>query len=132
MTVMLGVARRPGADPFERRRRPHARRRRRRQRRHEIQHDAAGRQRRDHASGRRSSPGDKKPDGGPPLTVADVSNLLPNDSKAVVNLQIDKLYGSGFRQAALGTAGAFNENAFKNVFGFPLYDANNKDGVLPS
>ncbi len=72
---------------------------------------------------------DKKPDGPPPLAVADISNLLPNDSEAVVNLQIDKLYGSGFRQAALRTPGAFNESAFKGVFGFPLHDAAAKDGL---
>src|ERR1019366_7965961 len=64
-----------------------------------------------------------------PLKVQDVSNLLPNDSEAVVNYQIDKLSGSCFRDAALGTAGAYSESAFKNTFGFPLHDANAKEGV---
>ena len=63
-----------------------------------------------------------------PLTVDDVSNLLPNDSEAVVNYQIDKLSASSFRDAALQTSGAFNEAAFKNTFGFPLYDPTAKDG----
>ena len=61
--------------------------------------------------------------------MADISNLLPNDSEAVFNYQIDKLSSSSFRDAALQTSGAFNEAAFKSTFGFPLYDSATKDGV---
>jgi flagellar basal body-associated protein FliL len=63
------------------------------------------------------------------LREPDISNLLPNDSEAVFNYQIDKLSSSSFRDAALQTSGAFNEAAFKNTFGFPLYDSAAKDGV---
>ncbi len=63
------------------------------------------------------------------VNVADISNLLPNDSEAVFNYQIDKLSSSSFHDAALQTSGSFNEAAFKSSFGFPIYDSTTKDGV---
>jgi Protein of unknown function (DUF1559) len=71
----------------------------------------------------------KKDEPGAAGNVGDISNLLPNDTEAVVNYQIDKLSASSFRDAALQTTGAFNEAAFKSTFGFPLHDSTTKDGL---
>src|SRR5260370_33290205 len=53
-------------------------------------------------------------------TVADISNLLPNDTQAVVNLNVDKLLASSFNKAALGTPGSFNGPQFARTFVFPI------------
>jgi hypothetical protein len=65
--------------------------------------------------------GDTKPaDVSKASQAADVSNLLPNDTQAVVNLNIDKILGSSVNLAALGTPGAFNPTSFAQTFSFPL------------
>jgi hypothetical protein len=66
-----------------------------------------------------TNPGDKKPaDEGPAVTY-DISNLLPNDSQAVVNYNIDKLLSSSVKHAAF-RPGAFSEQQFTRTFGFPI------------
>jgi hypothetical protein len=82
-----------------------------------------------------SPPGGGVPDGGanpegdgskskppevPPPATADISNLLPNDTQAVVNLNVDKIMGSSLNRAALDTPGAFNAAHFARNFGFPI------------
>ena len=52
--------------------------------------------------------------------LTDISNLLPNDTQAVVNLNIDAISSSSLKMAALRTPGAFSEQQFTKSFSFPI------------
>jgi uncharacterized protein (TIGR03067 family) len=53
----------------------------------------------------------------------DVTNLLPNDSQAVLNLPLDHLLGNPkVSQAMVRTPGAFHEGAFQRVWGISPTD----------
>jgi hypothetical protein len=64
-------------------------------------------------------PGSKTPvDLGP--VAEDITNLLPNDTQAVVSVPLNRVRGSALRQAALENPGTFQPEAFRATFGFPL------------
>jgi flagellar basal body-associated protein FliL len=74
--------------------------------------------------------GDVKPpeQKGPPKDTVkakqeDVTNLLPNDTQAVVNLPLEHLFANDkIHQGLLNTPGAFHEGAFQRVWGIAPTD----------
>jgi uncharacterized protein (TIGR03067 family) len=60
------------------------------------------------------------PNAGPDVLEADVSNLLPNDTEAVLDIPIQRLLGTAFKQSAFTTPYAFSADAFRKTFGFPI------------
>ncbi len=57
--------------------------------------------------------------------VADITNLLPNDTEFVISMPLERLLGTVFRQVSLappGPPGAFNPEAFQHTFGFSIDD----------
>src|SRR5262249_27323778 len=52
----------------------------------------------------------------------EISNYLPNNTRAVVDLSVKELLTSSVRPPALETPGAFREKDFKEVFGLGLDD----------
>jgi hypothetical protein len=52
---------------------------------------------------------------------ADITNLLPNDTQAIVSLPINRLGASAFKQA-LSAQGGFNADSFKRTFGLSIFD----------
>lgn len=64
-----------------------------------------------------------KDDDKPKPKQEDVTNLLPNDTHAVLNLPLDHLLGnSKINQALVKTPGAFHEGSFQRVWGVPPGD----------
>jgi hypothetical protein len=65
--------------------------------------------------------GEKPPPAPPSAETAYVTNLLPNDTEAVLDARMDKVLGSALGQAAFDSRnGAFSAAAFQQKFGFPL------------
>ena len=52
--------------------------------------------------------------------VADITNLLPNDTQAVLSIPMNKVTASSLKGAALDAEGGFKEEAFRKTFGFGL------------
>jgi flagellar basal body-associated protein FliL len=76
--------------------------------------------------------GEKDPKEKPPVPaklVADITNVLPNDTQTVLALQLDRLQNSSLRKAALDTPGAFREQDFVKTFGIPLTDVSRLIGA---
>ncbi len=56
-----------------------------------------------------------------PPSVADITNLLPNETGAVVSFRMDKILGkSSIHVPLLETPGGFTTTSFQKVFGFPV------------
>ncbi len=58
----------------------------------------------------------------PSLVAADISNLLPNDTEAVLDIPVGRLLGTVLKQAAFATPNAFSAEAFGKTFGIPIED----------
>jgi hypothetical protein len=77
-----------------------------------------------------------KNEGPAPSSLGDITNLLPNETQAVVSINFDKLLTSSFKQVLLRTPGGFNPANFKRTFGFDVDDVSrivmavNKDWVF--
>jgi flagellar basal body-associated protein FliL len=65
---------------------------------------------------------DPKPAASSSSAVADVSNLLPNETETVVSLNIPLLLRSSINKAALHTPGTFQDANFRKSFGFSIQD----------
>src|SRR5262249_46150058 len=63
----------------------------------------------------------------PLIKGLDITNLLPNDIRAVVSIQMDKVLASSLNRAALLTRGAFNPDDFERAYGFTI---DNVQGIL--
>jgi hypothetical protein len=67
---------------------------------------------------------DKAKDEKPPAATAsavDITNLLPNDTQAILSIPVKRLKGTPFRHA-IGAPGAFNDHTFVDSFGIQVDD----------
>jgi hypothetical protein len=70
-----------------------------------------------------STPPPKAADKGPAketVNLANVTNLLPNDSQVVISYPMNRLLASSIKAAALDADGGFKEERFNEKMGFPL------------
>lgn len=52
--------------------------------------------------------------------VADITNLLPNETQVLLTYDVEKVLNSSVKLALLEKPGTFSESAFNKTFGFPI------------
>jgi hypothetical protein len=68
-------------------------------------------------------PDDKsKPSAETPVAVADITNLLPNDTEGVFSVPLKHLLESSVGPTLFSRPGAFNDKAFQAIFGIEISD----------